>query len=519
MSRTAISIELRPQTRRLVRTSPIDVSAVRTYAAPILLAAISVVASIPILGNWCNLSPDSFTYLTAARSVFESGSFPHVRLIAPPGYPLILAPLMMLGDLPIFAFRIFAVTCLMAISAQTWFLFRRELGNWGAFLAGFLVSISGPMLTQSTFILSEIAFTPLAISCLLIGLRWRGGKVPTAFEIVIAGLYAGSTAVVRSVGLVIAPVMLWAYLCSPCKSRGRRMALSLAFLLSFAIPSAIWSVRQGMYPSDYGYGTVWTTARSIEKTNLRGMGLQLQRLGTFGPQRLADLTAVVIPEHLGWRLVSGGAAPFARWIIGGGLVVIAVLRLVRSKSPVDLFFLLMMGMLAVWPWNEGVRLVTPLIPLLAGYICWLIVRLFDKFAEHPWRTRVLAAVATVFLAGQLAELPYVLGALSRQGGRTCARIEEMQRVAQWQNEKLPKEAGFVSVTPIGDNSKLVLIGASYFSRRPISGFSEFDNGHIELDSSPNTPEFWFTCGNPPETAIPEEAVVIGQCESFQVFGR
>src|SRR5690606_41795170 len=65
----------------------------------LLLATVAIVASATF-GDWMVLTPDSLGYLGAARSVWESQSLPGVRLVLPPGFPLLIAPLMARGDLP-----------------------------------------------------------------------------------------------------------------------------------------------------------------------------------------------------------------------------------------------------------------------------------------------------------------------------------------------------------------------------------------------------------------------------------
>ena len=244
--------------------------------------------------------------------------------------------------------------------------------------------------------------------------------------------------------------------------------------------------------------------------------MQGRRLATFGPQRLADLTQAVIPNHLGWQAISGRAAPLARWLIGGGLVVIALVRFVRARSPTDVFFLLTFGMLALWPWNEGVRLVVPLIPLVMGYLCWLFVRTFAAVDRYRWPTRALIALATAFIAAHALELPYAISSIKRQGDRTAERLASMHRVADWQAANLPENAEVVSVTNAGDNAKLVLIGASYFSRRPIAEFVESGKGGKE--SMTTTPgRFAFVNDAAATNTIPKDLKPLASVDSFRVY--
>ncbi|MFQ5411083.1 MAG: hypothetical protein ACE5EC_02260 [Phycisphaerae bacterium] len=69
-------------------------------AAPASLALLTFLVCLPALGPWCTLTPDGIDYLTNARSLRETLRFPAGALARPPGFPVLLAPLMILGDTP-----------------------------------------------------------------------------------------------------------------------------------------------------------------------------------------------------------------------------------------------------------------------------------------------------------------------------------------------------------------------------------------------------------------------------------
>lgn len=484
---------------------------------PITLAAVATVTALATWGNWSLVSPDSFTYLAAARSIYETGALPPERLIAPPGFPMILAPLFAFGEMPLGAFRVAAAVCCAATVVLTWLLFRAELGKYGAIIAALLVATSGPMIGQSVTLQSEIAFTPIALGCLLLAGRWRTPKPVSRWEAILGGLLAAIATFVRSAGVVLAPIMFLACLTNRGLNRQSKLVATMLVVAGFVIPQAAWSFRQNSYPAGYSYGTIWTTPRQIEQTDATGIELQARRLTVFGPQRLADLTQAIVPNHLGWRFISGPHASTARWIIGGGLIIAALVRLVRLRSPIDLFFLLTMGMLVLWPWNEGVRLVTPLIPILCGYACWLFLTVLKRAANQRPLTIACAAFGTMCLAGQAIELPYTHASLTGRAPRAIARIEQMEQLSLWQREHLPSNASVLSVTPPGDNAKLVLIGACYLSRRPIAEFIESDAVPIPQSLPGHEPAFAFVDDNAAARPLPDGAAEIGRSGTFRVI--
>ena len=484
---------------------------------PIALAVVASAVALSTWGNWSVLSPDSFTYLTAARSIYQTGALPAERLIAPPGFPVILAPLFALCEMPLGAFRIAAAACFAATVVLTWMLFRTELGKYGAPVAALLVATSGPLIAQSATLQSEIAFTPIALGCLLLAGKWRTHKPVSHLDAILGGLMAAIATFVRSAGIVLAPVMFLACMTNRGSTRKAKLVATMLVVAGFVSPQAAWSLRQNSYPAGYGYGTIWTTPRTIEQTDATGINLQARRLTVFGPRRLADLTQAIVPNHLGWRFISGPHASTARWILGGGLIILAMVRLVRVRSPIDLFFLLTVGMLALWPWNEGVRLVTPLIPILSGYVCWLFLLALQRASNQSSLTIGCAAIGTVCLAGQLIEFPYTLASLTDRAPRAIARVGQMEQLAEWQQQYLPDGARVLSVTPPGDNAKLVLIGACYLSRRPIAEFIESDANSIPNGVTGNEPAFAFVDDGAVGDTLPDGAEEIGRTGTFRVF--
>lgn len=517
MSRSAFANLVQPTFIPASATKVVSNIGAWSRAVPIALAVVASAIALSTWGNWSILSPDSFTYLTAARSIYDTGGLPAERLIAPPGFPMFLAPLSALGEMPLGAFRIAAAACFAATVVLTWKLFQIELGKYGAPVAALLVATSGPMINQSATLQSEIAFTPIALACLLLAARWRTHKPVSHWEAIFGGLLAAIATFVRSAGIVLAPIMFLACLTNRGSTRQAKLVATMLVVAGFVIPQAAWSFRQNSYPAGYSYGTIWTTPREIEQTDATGIELQARRLAVFGPQRLADLTQAIVPNHLGWRFISGPHASTARWIIGGGLIVAALVRLVRLRSPIDLFFLLTMGMLALWPWNEGVRLVTPLIPILCGYACWLFLGVLKRASNQRPLTIACAAIGTVCLAGQLIELPYTHAALNRRAPRAIARVDQMEQLANWQREHLPNDARVLSVTRPGDNAKLVLIGACYLSRRPVNEFIESDADTIPQTLPGNGPAYAFVDDGAVDRPLPDGAAEIGCPGTFRVI--
>lgn len=437
--------------------------------APLVLAA---ALSIWMLDDWCRLMPDSFKYLLAARAIHETGGFPAERQIAPPGFPLMLAPIMGISDAPFLAIRIFLTVCFVAAVGIAGLLLRIEIGTKPALAAAILTATSGLMLTQSSTLLSETPYLPFALGSLLLAARWRRDGCPSAWQAALGGLLAVSATLIRSMGIVIAPMMALCLLLDKSQSMRRRLLQTAICTACFAAPLMLWQARQYSYPSAYDYGVQWTRARDIENSNASGLALQIQRLKTFGPLRLQDIKSAMIPAAIGWRCFDGIMNHPTTWTVGLLIVGTALYRLVKYRRVIDAYVVATLLMLALWPWDEGARLVVPLLPILWGYAAWLFFTLLKGAGNRVVLRSTVIFPAVLLACAQAGELWYVRKSLIVMGEKEKTRWSRAEDLARWQSDQLPNYSGILGVTSPGHNDKLVLAGASLLSRRPLLGYYE-----------------------------------------------
>ncbi len=436
------------------------------------LVLLTLIVGLPAVGDWCGLSPDSFAYLGTARTIWEEGTFGDGRLVHPPGYSLLLSLLMVFGEAPFAAIRLLSLGCWTAAAVLTWILMRPLLGERPAWLTAALVATSPLLLTQSAMLLSELAYLPVMLGCLVVASRWQLRREVSRWEAILGGLLAAAAMLIRSMGVVLAPVMVWGMLVQRNQPARRRAAAAMLFAAAFILPNAMWQLRQSAQPAGYGYGTIWTTAREVEATDATGAALQMERLAKFGPQRPADLRAAIVPNQLGWRAFEGVTGDVTTWIVGGGVVVLLLIRAFRYRSVVEISALLTLAMLALWPWDEGPRLVAPLLPIVFAGIVWAACGVYARSRAIRGGRAVVAAAILVLLVAQSAEVNLTHGSLNRLRARTTARLSEMRDVAAWQTEHMPEGAEYLAVTAAGDNAKVTLMGAGYFARRSMVGAVE-----------------------------------------------
>ncbi len=424
---------------------------------------------------------------------------------------------MAFGDAPFLAVRILHALCWFASTVLTWRLFRDELGPIAAATAAVLVATSSAMLTQTTVLLSEMAFIPLVLICLVLAERWgRPGRLHL-LEPVLGGALAAAAILVRAMGLALAPVMLISLLRRPGETLRSRAARATLFALSFLAPILGWNLRQSLYPSGYNYASIWTRPRSAEHTATTGAALQLERLKTFGPIRLADIKAGMFPSHLGWRAFHDTPGMIATFAVGGFFVLVGLVRLLVVRSPIDGWALATLFMLALWPWEEGMRLIAPMIPLFCGYLAWTGHFLFQKTRGRAWATGGLVLATCAVLAVQLVELRLTGLGLARQSAKARDRLAAMHRLADWQVASLPSDAAIACVTPPKHNAKMILAGGSYFARRVVRDYLEASTP-VDVTLSPDHAPILFVhqslVEGCPATA---DLAAIGRVDEFAVF--
>jgi len=442
-----------------------------------------VALSIPGLGRWCIFSPDSFQYLEMARSVAETGGFPHRHFMLPPGFPVVLAPLLCFGSLPLLPMRTLLAACWAIAAALTYLLHRDELGRRLAWVAGLLVAISPVLLHSTMMLLSEPVFTVLALMTLLVMVRWWRRPVGSVWFVALGGLLTAAAVMVRSVGIVLLPVLALALLRHRDQPVTRR-AIGAGILACCVLgPLAAWHIRQGLYPTGIGYEHIWTAARAAEKTDATGLALQLERFQKFAPSRLDSIKETMLPKDLAWRAFNPPWDQPTTWLIGGFFVVVALVRLIRLRSPVDLYVLLTLLILSLWPWDEGVRLVAPLILIFVSYPLWVGLLIWRRARGRTWARPAVAVALVLWLLLQAAGVTVELSRLPTLKAKARHRMDVMATLAAWHDAYTSPGATWIGVTPQADDSKTLLLGAAYLSRRPVTTIDVRDQSAYDLDLS------------------------------------
>ena len=245
-------------------------------------------------------------------------------------------------------------------------------------------------------------------------------------------------------------------------------------------PAVAWQIHLRGVPRPDSYMQALMGSRLAENTNATGLALQIDRLGKFGPLRVEALKEVVLPRDLGWRAFRPPLSSPSTWLLGGGLLAIAVVRLIRVRRPSDAYLLATLLILAVWPWHEGVRFIVPLIPIVVGYPLWLGLTVWRRRGGRSWERGILLLGLAVFIGLQTGGMVLVQCRLPVQRSKAVQRIATMQQAASWHAEHTPAGSTWLGVTRDLDDRKVLLLGAGYLSRRPVKTIDVQDDRSLMM---------------------------------------
>lgn len=438
------------------------------------LAVIVACVSWPSIGDWSHLSPDGITYLTTARFLVETGDFPHHPLIAPPGFPLVLMPFVYQRDFPFLWLRLFFAGCWIATSVLTYLWHREELGEWGAWGAGFLIATSSVFLTLTTYPLSEHVFVPLSLLALLLFKRWRQGT-SLRWPLFLLGVAVCATAIlVRSIGVLLLPVGVYAIVRGSTGGAGRFGRLA-PFLILTISPIFLWHQRQSTYPDYQGYSHTLSGSLMREQTAAQGIALYGDRLKQYGYLRLRGIKEALLPADLCWRLFNPPWEMPTTWLIGGGTLFLGLIHFAKRRSLADVYAFATLAVLAVWPWDEGVRFIMPLMPILVGYPLWAAQSWACRRPARRWPFRLVATTGAFWLLIHAGGTLLVENRMPAQEAKARHRSSEMRDLGAWLERNTAQSSRLLGVIPDKNEGKLLLAGGAYLARRNLQTL-DIDDG-------------------------------------------
>jgi 4-amino-4-deoxy-L-arabinose transferase-like glycosyltransferase len=313
---------------------------------------------------------DSAMYITLARSIAHGEGYTYMGYAHtkyPPGFPLMLSPIVLLFGKNYLLMRASVVACAVGAVGVTYLWFRRIAGVGIAVAVALITAVSYPLAFEATRILSDVPYMLVSLGALYTAERHResfgAGWFRWTIVLIVASYF------MRMIGFTLvfafAASILLGHRERPLRARMRRAGIALTVV---AVVIGGWMGRNAL------------ASHTLPEQLREGLSYEREFVGA-NPER--PVTATRLVAGLGRRLadnldyydrlsasvLTGRTATgtaLVRWI--GIWVILGWLwAMWRRRGTPEFYIPLYMGALLLWPAHEGERFLVPVIPILAYY--------------------------------------------------------------------------------------------------------------------------------------------------------
>jgi hypothetical protein len=385
----------------------------------LLLSVLLAGALTALAATQYRFTGDTEHYVTLARDIatgtpYEVNGRPEMRF--PPGFPLLLAPAALLARGSFAAITRWAALLASSVFLLTWLYVRRREPRFALPIA-VLTAVCMPFLNLAAGNpMSEPIYLAFTLALLLWADRWYGGgRAKRSWGwLALGGLLLIALPAIRTIGVaaVAAAGMMFvaeALQRDPGSPRGRlRDALPFVAGAGFVLAWLLWTRAHavGWYGvADRGYLNDLLQSNPHHPDLGRATGMQLlERMVNNFLIQAAHAVELLTP--VSWMKPG--------WVSPAMLVVPVVIagwwqELRAGDRFGALYFLCYMGILLLWPYDEGARFLLPAVPLLWIYLLGGLRQLDQLIRLRPGRVRVIAilwcAAAAITLAIALPVTP------------------------------------------------------------------------------------------------------------------
>ncbi len=338
-------------------------------------ALVSLALALALIDPYLFTGGDNAAYYALTRALATGRGY--VDLIAPgtppetvypPGFPLLMVPFYWLGGGSFFVLKLESLVAGAVVLWATWKLAREARGvpEWVAPAAVWLVGLAPVFRTYTSYVLSDMSYTAATTVALVFFQRARPAADETEGEESSSGpgrwWIAGTLVSVLAFAVRTAGVALLgaALLTAAFRRRWGRAALSAVAIALAVVPWLAWTGQRP--PETGGYmEQVRASDRLDPESPPMSLGeYPVRAMENFAVYAFQDLPGLFWPQTPPPLAVTVFGA-----IVGIALVVMGAVVLARRRglAVYDLFALLSVAILLVWPWT-GDRFLLPLVPIL-----------------------------------------------------------------------------------------------------------------------------------------------------------
>ncbi len=376
-----------------------------------VVAAAAALYACIVVPHW-QPTWDSATYITLAKSLVAGDGYTYMgydHTKYPPGFALMLAPIVAVFGDSFLAMRWLEAGCAVASVAVAYALLRRAAGVWIAASAALMTAASYALLFEATRILSDVPYMLVSLVTLYAIESLRAAR--SRRLLVAATCLCIAAYLVRIVGVALALAAVMSLLADPPRRPARASARQAVILLGcVGLVVAAWMGRNAIArhelpptlrealsyerelvvvnPSDPHSGTV-------------GVGAFRNRIATNG-RYYADMTARLLTSQRSTRKALA-LVVLAGWL-GAAL---------WRRTAVEWYFAGYVVIFMMWPSPQGERFLVPVLPMLYYYVVRVVAEAARSAARlarapahvrHAARTVCAVVIALGFLVAARSEL-------------------------------------------------------------------------------------------------------------------
>lgn len=341
-------------------------------------AVVSLMLALALIDPYLFTGGDNVAYYALARALATGRGYVDLmtpgtppETLYPPGFPLLLVPFYWLGGGSMFALKLQSLLAAAVALWATWKLGREARGvpEWVAAAAVWLVGLAPVFLLYTRYVLSDMSYTAAVMVALVFLQRavlldeaedGEGGRAGDRWWIG-GSLVAILAFAIRTAGVaLLGAALLWAV----GRRRWKRAAIVAVAIGLAAVPWLVWTSQRP--PETGGY---LEQLRVVDRLDPESPSLRIGEYPGRAAEHLAIYTVRDLPQ-LFWPVIPAPLAVRVFGVIAGAaLVVLGAVHLVRRRGVAvwDLFGLLSLGLILVWPWT-GDRFFLTLVPIL-----WLVM--------------------------------------------------------------------------------------------------------------------------------------------------
>ena len=407
------------------------------------LLALVLILYLLLLNDGLSDFVDNARYINAAKSLVTGQGYNHIysRIITPqtlypPGYPLVLAALMLLFSQNILVFKLVSVITTGCALVAFFFLLRRRTDFVSAAVITLLAGVSPLIVRFSVVELTEAPYLFLSMLALLF-VEKSADKKGIDRHLWPAILVGAGAYYTKSAAIVLLPA---AVIYFAGKKDFKKLSIYSSGFLALISPWLIRSLtmktsangtylKQLMWKNPYNVALGKATAFDYLGRAFSNLG----HYGSFGFGALPYARSAVV-GRMPIILMVGVAVPVCILVITG------LIQQIRHRAQAaEIYVLCYFAMYLLWPMND-IRFIHPVLPFILFY-CFLGA----KAIQREIRKFTLILAVALFSVSLLVDGGLAWANLKHQGAGSSEA--SLDKAASWLGGHSPKTSFILTIKP------------------------------------------------------------------------